>query len=51
MFEEGLMTCLNKPEYREFRQMWYENNTPEFCKKCHMVDMAPIEMEVDLPIN
>lgn len=51
VFEEGLMTCLNKPEYRAFRQMWYENKTPDFCRKCHMVDMAPIDLAVDLPIN
>lgn len=51
VFEEGLMTCLNKPEYQQFRELWYKNETPEFCQKCHMVDMAPIPMNVDLPIN
>ncbi len=51
VFEEGLMTCLNKPEYQAFRQMWYENKTPDFCKKCHMVDMPPIPLDIDLPIN
>jgi radical SAM protein with 4Fe4S-binding SPASM domain len=51
VFEEGLMTCLNKPEYRQFRQMWYDNETPEFCRKCHMVDMPAVELPVELPMN
>ncbi len=51
VFEEGLMTCLNKPEYRQFRQLWYENKTPEFCSKCHMVDMPSIPIDLDVPVN
>lgn len=51
VFDEGLMTCLNKPEYRQFRQLWYENKTPSFCEKCHMVDMKPIDIEIELPVN
>lgn len=51
VFEEGLLTCLNKPEYRQFRQMWYDNKTPSFCEKCHMVDMDPIPMEIELQVN
>lgn len=47
VFESGLMSCLNSPDYRSFRKMWYNNVTPDFCKKCHMVDMPTIEMHLD----
>ena len=33
IFEDGLMKCLNSKDYREFRKMWKQNITPEFCKK------------------
>jgi len=51
VFDDGLMYCLNTSGYREFRKMWLENKTPEFCEKCHMVDLAPINLPFELPIN
>jgi radical SAM protein with 4Fe4S-binding SPASM domain len=51
VFEEGLMKCLNSPGYLAFRQLWLENKTPQFCEKCHMVDLAPIELAFELPVN
>lgn len=51
VFSDGLMTCLNSPGYLEFRRMWYRNITPAFCEKCHMVDLAPIALPFELPVN
>jgi len=51
VFDDGLMYCLNSPGYREFRQMWHENKTPQFCEKCHMVDLKPIKLPFELPVN
>ena len=51
VFETSLMQCLNSKEYRQFRKMWYQNITPEFCKKCHVVEMKPIELDFDIALN
>lgn len=39
VFNEGLMTTLNSSAYRSFRAQWYKNETPSFCKNCHIVDL------------
>jgi radical SAM protein with 4Fe4S-binding SPASM domain len=42
VLQDGLMTCLNSQGFRDFRSMWYRNETPAFCEKCHMIDLKPI---------
>jgi MoaA/NifB/PqqE/SkfB family radical SAM enzyme len=37
-----LFDCLNSFSFREFRNMWYKNTTPAFCKKCHFTDLQPL---------
>lgn len=37
VFETSLMECLNSKPYQEFRDMWFRNETPDFCKKCHFI--------------
>lgn len=51
VFETSLMQCLNSREYRQFRALWYKNETPDFCKKCHMVDMKPVEVDFEVKFN
>lgn len=51
VFDTSLMTCLNSKEYREFRSLWYKNETPDFCKKCHMVELRPIETSYEVKCN
>lgn len=51
VFETSLMQCLNSPEYRQFRKMWYQNETPDFCKKCHVVDLKPLDIDFDIALN
>ena len=51
VFQTSLMTCLNSKEYRNFRQMWYNNTTPDFCEKCHVIDLKPIELDYDITLN
>ena len=51
IFDDGLMHCLNTPGYLEFRKLWYKNEVPEFCEKCHMVDLKPIDIAIELPVN
>lgn len=51
IFEEGLLNCLNSPGYINFREQWRNNETPEFCEKCNMVDMPAIKFEGELQQN
>ena len=51
VFETSLMQCLNSKEYRQFRKMWYKNETPDFCKKCHVVDLKPLDIDFDIALN
>ncbi len=37
--EQSLMSCLNSPAFQEFRQKWQMNSTPDFCRRCHMIDL------------
>ncbi len=45
VFHEGLMTTLNSEAYQAFRQQWFKNETPDFCKKCHMIDLPQIDVD------
>ena len=38
IFADKFISILNNDLYRNFRQMWFENQTPDFCKKCHYID-------------
>lgn len=51
VFETSLMKCLNSKEYRQFRKMWFNNETPDFCKKCHVVDLKPLDIDFDIALN
>jgi radical SAM protein with 4Fe4S-binding SPASM domain len=42
--EKSLMDCINGVGFKEFRQMWLENKTPDFCKKCHFIDLKEFEI-------
>jgi len=50
VFKDGLLYCLNTPDYQHFREQWYKNETPKFCEKCHMIDMPAIDMDLDAPV-
>jgi radical SAM protein with 4Fe4S-binding SPASM domain len=51
VFQTSLMQCLNSKEYRAFRQLWFDNVTPDFCSKCHVVELKPLELDVDIAYN
>jgi MoaA/NifB/PqqE/SkfB family radical SAM enzyme len=40
--EDKVLNILNSTGFRRFRSLWYENKTPDFCCKCHFVDIKPI---------
>jgi len=44
VFESNVITVLNSKSFRAFRRLWYKNQTPDFCKKCHFVDLEPIRL-------
>ncbi|MEA1897706.1 MAG: radical SAM protein [Bacteroidota bacterium] len=43
VFNKKVMNVLNSKHYMEFRELWYANETPEFCSKCHFIDIEPIK--------
>lgn len=51
VFGTSLMQCLNSKEYRNFRKMWFKNETPDFCSKCHVVDLKPLDVDFDIALN
>lgn len=38
-----LIDILNSRSFREWRELWFKNETPEFCKKCHLVHLKPLK--------
>ncbi len=43
LFESGILPVLNGKSFRSFRKMWYANQAPSFCEKCHFTDIEPIK--------
>lgn len=43
VFEAGVMEVLNGQKFRKFREPWKKNWTPEFCQKCHFIEIEPIK--------
>lgn len=43
VFKYGVLPVLNSKGFREFRELWYKNETPAFCNKCHFIDIEPIK--------
>jgi len=38
VFEGSVMQVLNGQSYQQWRELWFKNKTPDFCKKCHLVE-------------
>jgi len=43
VFDDSMLNILNSISYREFRNLWYKNMTPDFCCKCHFINIEPIK--------
>jgi radical SAM protein with 4Fe4S-binding SPASM domain len=46
VFKNNVMCVLNSDSYKKFRTLWYDNKTPDFCNKCHFIDIEPISVLV-----
>jgi radical SAM protein with 4Fe4S-binding SPASM domain len=42
VFEDGVLKVLNSRSFRKFRTLWYKNQAPDFCEKCHFLDIEPV---------
>ncbi|MEA4841124.1 MAG: radical SAM protein [Bacteroidales bacterium] len=38
-----VIDILNSNEYKDFRNLWFKNCPPDFCYKCHFIDIKPIK--------
>ncbi len=43
VFHSKVIDILNSESYKEFRTLWLKNIPPDFCKKCHFIDIKPIK--------
>ncbi len=43
VFDKDVIEILNSSAFIAFRKLWYLNNAPEFCNKCHFIDLEPIK--------
>ncbi len=43
VFESSVMAVLNSDSYRDFRKGWFANEAPEFCHKCHFLEIEAIK--------
>jgi len=39
VFDNKLIDILNSKDYFTFRELWFKNKTPDFCKKCHYTSL------------
>ncbi len=42
VFNSRIIDILNSDRYKEFRTLWFRNTPPDFCNKCHFIDIEPI---------
>jgi radical SAM protein with 4Fe4S-binding SPASM domain len=42
VFYNKVINVLNSDSYRKFRTLWYDNQAPDFCNKCHFINIEPI---------
>ncbi len=42
VFDTGIMDVLNSTAFQNWRKLWFANKTPDFCYKCHFIDIKPI---------
>jgi len=43
VFNSKVIDILNSNRYKEFRMLWFKNSPPDFCNKCHFIDIEPIK--------
>lgn len=39
VFNDSLINILNSNDFRDWRKLWFNNTTPNFCNKCHFVNI------------
>lgn len=39
VYANGVMPVLNSDKYKHFRENWIQDKCPDFCEKCHFIDL------------
>jgi radical SAM protein with 4Fe4S-binding SPASM domain len=42
VFDNKVIDVLNHYSFKGFRKLWFRNKTPDFCNKCHFIDIEAI---------
>ena len=45
VFKDKLINILNNSKFRNWRKLWFKNSTPDFCNKCHFIDIDAIAID------
>ncbi len=43
VFHEKVIVVLNSKSFKNFRLLWFKNSTPNFCNKCHFINIKPVK--------
>lgn len=45
VFNKNIMETLNNKAMVDWRKLWFKNETPSFCDKCHLIDIEPVKKQ------
>ncbi|MCD4698067.1 MAG: radical SAM protein [Bacteroidales bacterium] len=41
--DNTVIDVLNSDDFRRWRKLWFNNITPDFCNKCHFINIKPVK--------
>jgi len=47
VFNSNLIDVLNSSDFISWRKLWFKDKTPDFCKKCHLVNIKPVQQKTN----
>ncbi|SDW17765.1 radical SAM additional 4Fe4S-binding SPASM domain-containing protein [Lutibacter oricola] len=47
VFNKNIMSILNNKSMIDWRKLWFKNETPNFCDKCHLIDIEPVKKSTE----
>jgi len=46
VFNKKIMDILNNKSMKDWRNLWFANESPDFCDKCHLIDIEPVHKNI-----
>lgn len=51
VYDKNLLDTLNSNDFRDWRELWFKNVTPDFCKNCHFIKIKAIATKTEATDN